>query len=77
MMNSWKINFLNEYQHLTNMVDNPYNNTTQVRKIILGTNPSGWETLLQDITSRDIEKLYLDSFNDTSNIIYVSKNGIS
>lgn len=59
------------------MVDNPYNNKTQVSKIILGTNPSRGETLLQDITSRDIEKLYLDSFNDTSNIIYVSKNGIS
>ena len=46
------------------MIDNPYNITTQVRQIILRTDPSRGDTLLQDIDARDLERLHLDSFND-------------
>ena len=46
------------------MADNPYNITIQVRQIILGTDLSRGDTLLQDIAARDLERLHLDSFND-------------
>ena len=39
MMNSWKINYPNDYNHLIDMTNNLFNITTQVRQIILGTNP--------------------------------------
>ena len=64
MMNSLKINYLNNYKHLIDMAGNPYSITTQVKHVILGTDPSKGDTLLQGIIARDLEMLHLDSFND-------------
>ena len=46
------------------MAGNPYSITTQVKQVILGTDPSKGDTLLQSIIARDLEMLHLDSFND-------------
>ena len=31
MTSSWKINYSNNYNHLIDMADNPYNTATQIR----------------------------------------------
>ena len=64
MMNSWKINYPNDYNHLIDMADNPYNLTTQIRQIILGTHLFRGDLLLQDIATRYLERLHLNSFNN-------------
>ena len=64
MMNSGEINYPTDYQHLIDIVDNTYNVITRVSQIILGIDPSRQDSLIQDTTTRDLEKLHLDSFND-------------
>ena len=64
IINTQKINYPTDYNHLIDIADNPYNITIQVRQIILGTDPSRKDTLLQDIAARDLERLHLDNFND-------------
>ncbi|KAH7691730.1 Zinc finger CCHC-type protein [Dioscorea alata] len=62
LLNSWKINYAEEYQHMVQMADNPYNVTGQIRLIILGTNPSRGDTLLQDMATRDLERIQINNF---------------
>ena len=64
MMNSWKINLPNDYRHLIDMFDTPYNGTAQVRQIVFGTDCSKGNTLIQDQEARDLERPQLYSFND-------------
>ena len=46
------------------MADNAYNVTTQVRQIILETDLSIRDTLVQDNAAWDLERLHLESVND-------------
>ena len=64
LLNSWKLNFPTEYQNMIEMADNPYNVTGQIRQIILGTNPSRGDTLLQDAAARDLERLQISNFSE-------------
>ena len=46
------------------MADNPYNVIGHVRQIILGTNPSREDTLLQDMIARDLERLQINNYSE-------------
>lgn len=46
------------------MVGNAYDATRQVRQIILRTNASIRDTLLQDVATRDLEKLQISNFSE-------------
>lgn len=49
---------------MVDMIDNPYNVTGQIKQIILGTNPSEGDTLLQDAIAGDLDRLQISNFNE-------------
>lgn len=57
LLSSWKLKFSIKYQSMIKIAENPYNVTCQVRQVILRTNPCRGDTLLQDATAKDLERL--------------------
>ena len=58
------MNYPIEYQSVIEMADNDYNITWQIRQIILGTNSSWGDSLLQDVGARELERQRISNFSE-------------
>lgn len=62
--NSWKQMYPEEFSELIESAENIYNVTTQVKIVMIGTDPSKDKNAIQFQAAKDLERLTIDSMND-------------